>query len=224
MVRPAAKIPRANSARGSRWMGEYRSTGVNGDGPLNSGAQRQNSWPYCEPGRRMILRFSQKLGSRLQTGSLKPSSLDESPVADWTCHVFFCHRTPYILVSNTAALYSILLYAKGIPHDGIFISRFITALRDFMGADGLAFAYERFIAPHTGVIRFASAFSRSVTGSMNELSDYAKVILTDEEISPFHLGFRLNDLLLSAAATDESRVFGKPRDAFRALIADSRTQ
>lgn len=96
----------------------------------------------------MILRFSQKLGSRLQTGSLKPSPLDVSPVA---------------------------------------------------------------------------GFSRSVTESMNGLIDFAKVILTDEEISPFDLGFRLNDLLPSAAATDESRVFGKPRDAFRALVADSRT-
>lgn len=169
----------------------------------------------------MILRLSQKIGSRLKAGSVKPLPLDEAPVADWTSQLFFCDRLPYILVSNTAALYSTVLYAKGITNDSIFITRLTSALRDFMEADGLAFAYDRFIAPRTGSIRFASAYSRSVTGSMNELIACAKVLLADEETSPFDLGFRLNDFLLSALASDQSRDYGKPRDAFQALIAES---
>ena len=169
----------------------------------------------------MILRLSQKIGSRLNTGPLKPLPLDKAPVADWTSQLFFFDRLPYILVSNTAALYSTVLYAKGITNDSIFITRLTSALRDFMEADGLAFAYDRFIMPRTGLIRFASTFNRSVTGSMNELISYAKVLLADEETSPFDLGFRLNDLLLSAIASDQSRGYGKPRDAFHALIAES---
>jgi hypothetical protein len=169
----------------------------------------------------MILRLSQKIGSRLKAGPLKPLPLDKAPVADWTSQLFFFDRLPYILVSNTAALYSTVLYAKGITNDSIFITRLTSALRDFMEADGLAFAYDRFIMPRTGLIRFASTFNRSVTGSMNELISYAKVLLADEETSPFDLGFRLNDLLLSAIASDQSRGYGKPRDAFQALIAES---
>ena len=169
----------------------------------------------------MILRLSQKIGSRLKAGPLKPLPLDKAPVADWTSQLFFFDRLPYILVSNTAALYSTVLYAKGITNDNIFITRLTSALRDFMKADGLAFAYDRFIMPRTGLIRFASTFNRSVTGSMNELISYAKVLLADEETSPFDLGFRLNDLLLSAIASDQSRGYGKPRDAFHALIAES---
>ncbi len=169
----------------------------------------------------MILRFSQKLGSRLKAGILKPLPLDDAPVADWTSHLFFFDRTPYILVSNTAALYSTVLYAKGITDDGVFISSFTSTLREFMESDGLAFVYDRFIMPRTGLIRFASTFSRSVTGSMNELIAYAQVLLADEETSPFDLGFRLNELLLSASTTDEARDYGKPRDAFRALVAQS---
>lgn len=169
----------------------------------------------------MILRFSQKLGSRLKAGTLKPLPMDAAPIADWTSHIFFSGRTPYILVSNTAALYSTVLYAKGITNDSIFIVRFMAALRELMEADGLAFAYDRFIMPRTGLIRFASTFSRSVTGSMNELVSSAQVLLADEETSPFGLGFRLNDMLLSASTTDEARDYGKPRDAFRALIAES---
>lgn len=169
----------------------------------------------------MILRLSQKLGSRLKAGPLKPLPLDEAPVADWTSHLFFCDRAPYILVTNTAALYSTVLYAKGITNDSVFITRLTSALRDFMEADGLAFAYDCFLMPRTGLIRFASTFSRSVTGSMNELIAYAKLLLADEETSPFDLGFRLNDLLLSALASDQSSGYGKPRNAFQALIAES---
>ena len=170
----------------------------------------------------MILRFSQKLGSRLKTGTLTPLPMDAASIADWTSHLFFFDRTPYILVSNTAALYSTVLYAKGITNDSVFIVRVMAALREFMEADGLAFAYDRFIMPRTDLIRFASTFSRSVTGSMNELIAYAQVLLADEETSPFDLGFRLNELLLSASTTDEARDYGKPRDAFRALVAESK--
>lgn len=169
----------------------------------------------------MILRFSQKLGSRLKTGTLKPLPMDAAPIADWTSHIFFSGRTPYILVSNTATLYSTVLYIKGITNDSVFIVRVMAALREFMEADGLVFAYDRFIMPRTGLISFASTLSRSVTGSMNELIAAAQLLLADEETSPFDLGFRLNDLLLSASTTDESRDYGKPRDAFRALIAQS---
>jgi len=169
----------------------------------------------------MILRFSQKLGSRLKTGTLKALPMDDAPVADWTSHLFFFERTPYILVSNTKTLYSTVLYAKGITNNSVFITRVMNYLREFMEADGLAFAYDRSILPRTGRIRFASTFSRSVTGSMNELIGCAKVFLADEETSPFDLGIRLNDTLLSAAVSGDDRDYGKPRNAFRALIAES---
>ncbi|MFM8805058.1 MAG: DUF6933 domain-containing protein [Planctomycetia bacterium] len=169
----------------------------------------------------MILRLSQKLGSRLKAGPLKPLPIDDAAVADWTGHLFYCDRSPYILFSNTQTLYSAVLHATGVTNDSIFLNRFMTTLRDFLEADGLAFAYDRFIAPRTGDIRYASALSRSVTGSMNELIAAAKILLGNQETSPFELGFQLNDLLLSALESDQSSGYGKPRDAFQALLAES---
>lgn len=169
----------------------------------------------------MTLRFSQKLAARLKAGPLKPAPLDEAPVADWTSHIFFFDRTPYLLVSNTAALYSVVLYAKGITNESIFITSLMTSLRDAMAADGLAAVYDRFIAPRAGTIRLASAYSRSVTGSMNELIKCAKVFLCDDDLSPFELGFQLNDLLLSPLASEKSRGYGKPREAFQTLLAEA---
>lgn len=169
----------------------------------------------------MILRFSRKLAARLKTGVLKPAPLDEAPVADWTSHIFFFDRTPYILVSNTAALYSVVLYAKGITKESMFITSLMTTLRESMAADGLASAFDRFISPHAGTIRLASAYSRSVTGSMTELIKCAKVFLCDDDLSPFELGAQLNDFLLSPLASEKSRGYGKPREAFQALLAES---
>lgn len=170
----------------------------------------------------MIFRFSQKLGSRLKTGPLKPKALDANPLADWTAHPFFADRTPYILVSNTPSLYSIVLCAKGVPDDSRFITCALAILREFMEGDGLADAYHRSIVPETGLIYFASSLNRSVTGSMNELIESAKVILLRDEISPYDLGFRLNDLLLSAIAPSKAHRYGKPREALLRLIDQSK--
>ena len=86
-----------------------------------------------------------------------------------------------------------------------------------MESDGQAFVYHRFISPSSATVRFAKALNRSVTGSMNELTRFAEYWLTNEEISPHDVSFRLNDVLLSAIAPTKSDVYGKPREAFKAM-------
>jgi len=66
-----------------------------------------------------------------------------------------------------------------------------------MEADGQAFVYRRFIVPAASV-RFAKALDRSVTGSMNDMIRHAAAWLAGGDVSPFDVGFRLNDILLSA--------------------------
>jgi hypothetical protein len=52
---------------------------------------------------------------------------------------------------------------------------------------------------------------------MNELVKFATFYREDEEVSPHDIGFRLNDLLLSALAPSKADGYGKPREAFKAL-------
>ena len=52
---------------------------------------------------------------------------------------------------------------------------------------------------------------------MNELVKFATVWLQDNEVSPYEVGFELNDVLISAAATSKSDKYGKPREAFKAM-------
>ena len=166
----------------------------------------------------MILRLSQKLCTKIKAGSLKTLPLGDNPFADWSAHLFVADRTRYIIVSNTKSLYSTVLFAKGITNDSHFIKRALGSIREFMEADGQAFVYHRFIAPASGTVSFAKALSRSVTGSMNDLINHAKVRLTEGELSPFDVGFQLNDVLLSSLARTKTDSYGKPREAFEDLV------
>jgi hypothetical protein len=80
-----------------------------------------------------------------------------------------------------------------------------------MEDDGLSFAYMKFVAPETGVISFAKAFDRSVTGSINDMIQCAKIWLAEEDIAPFDVGFKLNEMPMSVLR------YAKPREAFKSL-------
>ena len=86
-----------------------------------------------------------------------------------------------------------------------------------MADDGQQFIYRRFIAPATASVRFAKALDRTVTGSMNELILHASAMLTEGELAPYDVGFKLNDVLLSALASSKPGKYGRPREAFKEL-------
>ena len=164
----------------------------------------------------MILRLSQKLNTKIKAGKLDAASMDENPYADWSCHLFNVSRTQFVILCNTASLYSCLLYAKGITHDGIFVRLALETIRESLDEAGHAAVFANAIAPTSETIQFAKALNRSVTGSVNDLLVHAKYRLAEGE-SPHDVGVRLNDVLLSALATEESRGYGTPIDAFRYL-------
>jgi hypothetical protein len=165
----------------------------------------------------VILRLSQRLNTKIKAGKLTENPLDENPYADWSCHLFTADRTQYIIMSNTKSLYSCVMYGAGITDDSRFIERALSTIREFMEDDGQAFAYQRFIAPASGSISFAKALNRSVTGSMNDLVNHAKHWLAEDDLAPHEVGFRLNDILLSALARSKSDFYWKPREAFKQL-------
>jgi hypothetical protein len=171
----------------------------------------------------MIFRLSQKLNAKIKAGTLPSVPLDENPCADWSAHLFVAGRTQYLLLSNTKSLYSTVMYGKGVTTDSHFIERALGGIREFMEADGQAFAYRRFIVPATASVRFAKALDRSVTGSMNDLIKHATYWLAEGDQSPFDVGFRLNEIPMSALASSSGSSYGKPRDAFRALAGGVET-
>lgn len=168
---------------------------------------------------RMIFRLSQKLATKIKEGSVPAVPLDDNPLVDWSAQLFLADRTQYVLLSNTQSLYSTVIYGKGITHDGNFIERALSGIREFMEADGQEFAYHRFIVPATDSVRFAKALNRSVTGSMNDMIRHATYWLTEGELSPFEVGFRLNEIPMSALGNTGSP-YGIARKVFKALAND----
>jgi hypothetical protein len=166
----------------------------------------------------MIFRLSQKLNAKIKTGALATLPLDDNPFADWSAGLFLVGRSQYVLVSNTKSLYSTVLPGKGVTNDSAFIESALRSIREFMEADGQESVYERHIAPASGSVRFTKALNRSVTGSMNDLIHHAAAWLAEGDLSPHDVGVRLNDILLSALRRSESETYGKPRDAFKALV------
>jgi hypothetical protein len=156
----------------------------------------------------MIIRLSTKLNTKIKAGKLTEKPIDDNPYADWSCHLFTADRTQYIILTNTASLYSCVMYGRGITDDSRFIERVLSSLREFMEYDGQSFVYQRFIAPASATVSFAKALNRSVTGSMNDLINYAAAWLEDGDVSPHEVGFKLNDVLLSALDVFGERLRG----------------
>jgi hypothetical protein len=175
-------------------------------------------WPLTLTGEvAMIFRLSQKLNAKIKAGPLPALPLDENPLADWSAHLFVAQRTQYLLLSNTKSLYSTVMYAKGIRNDRHFLERALGGIREFLQAEGQGAAYKRFVAPASATVRFAKALDRSVTGSMTDLIKQATYWLAQGDQSPLEVGFRLNQIPMSALASSGSSC-GMPVDAFQALV------
>jgi len=162
----------------------------------------------------MIFRLSHKLAKKLKVPLPKSAPTDPNPFADWSGHLFTADRTQYLILINTPSLYSTVIYGKGISNDRQFLDRALVAIREFMVDDDNEFIFRRFIAPAAETIRFASALNRSVTGSMNDLVNAAHIWLTDGELSPFDVGFKLNDMPMSYVG------YKTPRDVFKTMKAE----
>ena len=167
----------------------------------------------------MIFRLSQQLARKIKAGPLDTLPLDENPFADWSAHFFVVNRSQYVILSNTKTLYSCLMSAAGINDKSRFVERASTAIREFMQDDGQQLAYAKFMSTTSSPVQFAKALNRTVIGSINELIFSADHVLSDGDVSPHEVGFQINQVLLSALASEGFRGYGKPREAFLKLVA-----
>jgi hypothetical protein len=55
---------------------------------------------------------------------------------------------------------------------------------------------------------------------MNDLIAHATAWLVEGELSPFEVGSRLNDVLLSALAASAREKYGTPRRAFKSMASN----
>lgn len=159
----------------------------------------------------MIFRLSQKLAKKIKEAPSLSFPPDSNPFADWSCHLFTAERTQFIILTNTPSLYSAVMYGAGNTDGSQFIRRAQDCIRELMMGDGFEFIYRRLIAPATGTVRFSKALNRSVTGSMNDLVQCAKLWLVERDLSPFDTSFKLKEMPMSAIE------YKKQREVFKGL-------
>lgn len=165
----------------------------------------------------MIIRLANNLAKKVKEKNLPLLPADPNPYADWTARLFMADRSQYILITNTASLYSVVIFGKGITNSNYLIHKMMDMLRDVMEKDGLRLIYEKQIAPQGGLFSFSKSSNRSVIGSMNDLVYQAQVCLEHDELSPYDLAFRLNEVPMSYLK------YSHPREAFQHLVPEHNT-
>lgn len=145
----------------------------------------------------MIVRVSARMGKKIHVSPPKSLPADSDPFADWSTHLFTADRTQYILMTNTASLYSMVMYGRGITDDSQFLSRMTNYMGEFFSDDGHRFLFERLVAPSSVRVAFSKPLNRAVIGSMNDLTFQAKILLTERDISPWDTSLRLNEAPMS---------------------------
>lgn len=141
----------------------------------------------------MIIRLTQKLVAKLKEAPASSLPRDPDLFADWTANLFTANRVQYIILVNSATLYSVIMYGRGITDGGIFIDRALSALRDFMTDDDLPFFFHHFIVPQSATVSFSKTGDRSLLGSINDHVACAKMHLCEYDDSPFEASKRLNE-------------------------------
>lgn len=158
----------------------------------------------------MIIRLTQKLVRKLKTTPEVCLPPDPHPLADWTAHIFTVQGVQYIILTNSATLYSVVMYGRGISDDGVFIQRMFEGISEYMTAEGGGDLFQQGILPHAGRVVFSKTGDRRVLGSINDHVICAKVYLDDQmECSPFEAARRLNRTPMSLLS------YARPCDALR---------
>ena len=160
----------------------------------------------------MIVRISAKLGKKIDLIPDRILPSGPNPFADWSAHLFTAGRIQYVLISNTASLYSMVMFGRGVTDDGRFLDRMTSCMGEFLRADDHEFIWERLIIPWVDHVSFSKALNRSVTGSMNELVFQAQHHLIGGAMLPLDVSFRLNEVPLSCLE------YITPRASFQHLV------
>lgn len=131
---------------------------------------------------------------------------------DWSAHLFTAQRTQYIILTNTASLYSMVMPGRGITNDRQFIRGVLSWIKEFMTIDGNKVIIEKFIEMERHDVFFSKTVDRRVAGSMNDFVFQAKVHLIEGQRSPFDVSLLLNESPMTYLG------YNRPKDEFKKLL------
>jgi hypothetical protein len=161
----------------------------------------------------MIFRLTSKLSKKIGSASLPALPFDKNnPLMDWSAHLFTAQRIQYIILTNTASLYSMIMPGRGVADDRQFVRGVLTCMKAFMTIDSNKVIFEKGIEPESHDVFFSKITDRRVAGSMNDFIFQAKVRLIEGQRSLFDVSLLLNESPMSYLG------YNRPTDEFRKLF------
>jgi hypothetical protein len=140
-----------------------------------------------------------------------PCDENRNTMLDWNANLFTVQHTQYIILTNTASLYSLILHGRGITNDKQFVRKVLYYMEEFMIVDGNKVVYKNVIEQESQRIFFSKIVNRRVLGSMNDLIFQAMVYLSEGQKSSFDVSFMLNKAPMSYLN------YSNPKTEFRKL-------
>lgn len=159
----------------------------------------------------MIIHITQKFGAKLRLKELAPAPVAVGAHLRWYGNVFRVGQTQYILTTNAASLFSVVIAGKSVTKPEVYARLFLTALREQLAVENIPEMYGRCIAPNAGAITFARTENRSVLGSMNDMANACKALLERGSPGFQELSEKLNTTPFSAIG------YGYPHKVFAQL-------
>jgi len=162
----------------------------------------------------MIFRLTAKLAQKIGLNPLPALPYDKGmpPLLDWHAHLFTVQRTQYILATNTASLYSLVMPGRGITNGRQFIQALSSSLRDFLAGQGQQPSTIMDLLASGRDASFAKITDRRLLGSMNDLTFQSKFRLEEGQQTLFTVSYYLNETPLSYLK------YRSPKTAFQELL------
>jgi len=117
----------------------------------------------------MICRITQKLAKKIKIVPAAALPPHDNPLLDWTANLFMVSRWQFIILTNSASLYSVVFPGKGVPNKHAFVEQGMKALDDCLNRDGIMGLYDLNIAPAVDSVDYCKAGNKSILASMNQL-------------------------------------------------------
>ena len=141
----------------------------------------------------MIIRLTQKLANKIKVVPATALPRHQNPFADWAANLFTVRRVQYVLLTNSASLYSVIFHGRGLSSPDMFLERALSALADQMRSAGFGAIFDQCITPLMREIIFSKTGDRGLLGSMNDHVRCAGYDLENPDESPLTASFKLNE-------------------------------
>ena len=159
----------------------------------------------------MVLHYTHAMRKKFKVEEVTREEISTLPQLSWYVNFFTANRIQYILTTNAASLFSVLLYKRGMRDDGDYIKEFLSELREHLEDLDMQLIFDRVIANRTGSIVISKTFDRSVLGSMNDMVHAVKILGERDDTTPWDLSKTINTTPYSAIG------YMKPVEGFRRL-------